>query len=212
MFKNATEKDLPKIAECHMSAFANSLPVKLGKPFIIATLRWYLSDNKKILFFIEEDNKCIGYCGGFINDGSSNVGSTSGMIQYAFKEAIIGLLKKPWLFFNKEILSKRKLIFSNLKRKFFKNIKVKASTQERILPKTEAVVGIVGIGVNSAFQGKGIGSKLIHEFERRSKSMGYNKVSLSVKSSNSQAIKAYERNGWRIEWSSEDAYGMEKIL
>jgi ribosomal protein S18 acetylase RimI-like enzyme len=58
--------------------------------------------------------------------------------------------------------------------------------------------GLIVIGVDPAYQGKGYGSKLLQEFEVVSKEMGFNILMLTVKSENAQAIKSYQRNGWVI--------------
>ena len=63
--------------------------------------------------------------------------------------------------------------------------------------------GLVVIGVDPAFQGKGIGSMLLQEFEKLAKEDGVKRIFLSVKIENSKAIKSYERNNW-LEYSSNE--------
>ncbi|MDG1330580.1 MAG: GNAT family N-acetyltransferase, partial [Flavobacteriaceae bacterium] len=73
-------------------------------------------------------------------------------------------------------------------------------------------VGLVVIGVKKNKQGLGYGSKLLIEFEKRSKSLGARKINLSVKSSNTTAIKSYSRNGWELEKSDIHVATMYKLI
>jgi ribosomal protein S18 acetylase RimI-like enzyme len=72
--------------------------------------------------------------------------------------------------------------------------------------------GLVVIGVDPAFQGKGIGSILLQEFEKLAKEDGVTRINLSVKKENSKAIKSYERNGWQILSSNLDSLTMYKNI
>lgn len=194
---NSQNSDLEKIAVCHISAFPDSLSSKMGLSYLKKMIEWYLADEKRFLFHIEENGKCAGYCGGMIHDGTQTSGSASGMIQYSFNEAVISILLRPWLLFHKEIISKYTLITKNIKKRF-KNKKNTVSTDQRkkAYLKIEPSVGLVVIGVSSEFQGKGYGTLLLQEFENRAKEMNYKLINLTVRNDNTQAIKAYERNGW----------------
>ncbi|MDA7665732.1 GNAT family N-acetyltransferase [Verrucomicrobia bacterium] len=52
------------------------------------------------------------------------------------------------------------------------------------------------IGVTPEAQGRGFGGKMLFEFERQARADGVDRVKLSVKSSNEQALRSYTRNGW----------------
>ena len=194
---NSKISDLEKIAVCHISAFPDSLSSKMGLRYLKKMIEWYLADEKRFLFHIEENGKCAGYCGGMIHDGTQTSGSASGMIQYSFNEAIMSILLRPWLLFNKEIISKYSLITKNINKRF-KNKKTTIVIDQRKKASViiEPSVGLVVIGVSSEFQGKGYGSLLLQEFENRAKEMNYKLINLTVRNDNTQAIKAYERNGW----------------
>ena len=62
------------------------------------------------------------------------------------------------------------------------------------------------------FQGRGLGSDMIREFERRARIDGVDRLQLSVKATNQQAIKSYERNGWRAVEPFGEAISMRKEL
>lgn len=194
---NSQLSDLDNIAECHKSAFPDSLSSKMGIKYLKKMIEWYLADEKRFLFHIEENGKCAGYCGGMIHDGTQVSGSASGMIQYSFNEAVKSILLRPWLLFDKEIISKYSLITKNIKSRFKKKKKISATDQKKNTHvRIEPSLGLVVIGVSSEFQGKGYGSLLLQEFENRAKEMNFKLINLTVRNNNSQAIKAYERNGW----------------
>ncbi len=199
--KDATNDDLKAIAACHIAAFPNSFTSKLGINFVSNMMRWYLSGKNKVIFWINEDGKCIGYCGGYVMDGSDAYGATSGMTQFGFNSAVIALMLRPWLLFHPELLSKYKFIWTNILRK----LKLKKSTKTGIIapphqlnPEKKLQAGLVVIGVMPSLHKKGIGSLLIKEFENRTYAMGARFFSLSVRQENAKAIQSYERNGWKI--------------
>ena len=193
--KNSKHSDLPKIASCHRSAFPKSFSTQLGQKYCEKMLAWYLSTDKAFLFHFEEKDKVIGYCGGIVNDGTLSTGSSSAMMQYSFNQAIKSLAIRPWLFFHPEMFKNYTIVLKNVLVKLGLK-KHKRSTVSKEKSKKEPVVGLVVIGVDAQFHGKGYGSKLLQEFEKKAKEIGVNKISLSVKSSNSKAIKSYKRNDW----------------
>jgi hypothetical protein len=75
MITYATQKDLFKIANCHIAAFPKSVTSLLGQKVVSSMLQWYLSAPNKFLFYVEENGLVTGYCGGFVMDGSDAFGS-----------------------------------------------------------------------------------------------------------------------------------------
>ena len=60
-------------------------------------------------------------------------------------------------------------------------------------------MGLIVIGLKKENQGMGIGSILLKEFELRAMNNNdIEKIILSVKPENINAIKAYSNNGWKI--------------
>lgn len=195
--QNTHAADLRKIADCNTRAFPASLSTKMGKAYQVKMLAWYLSTDKTFLFHLEENGRCVGYCGGMINDGTLPTGSASGMTQYSFKEAMQAFLLRPWLVFHPEVRKKYPFIWRNLLMKLGVKKKKQRSQGMQVALEREPQVGLVVIGVDPAYQGKGYGSLLLQEFERRALEMYViRKLQLSVKADNAQAIRAYERNGW----------------
>jgi len=211
--KYSKREDLPKLAECHISAFPDSLSSKMGTKYLEEMIAWYLSDDRKILFHAEEDGRCIGYCGGMILDGTQATGSASGMMQYSFNSAVKAIMLRPWLLLHKEFLNKYKLILKNIKRRFSGNKKPGGDLKKKKNKElTEKEMGLVVIGVSSDFHGKGIGSVLLQEFERKTAGMDIKKMGLAVRRVNEKALKSYQRNGWEISKEHPDYYEMTKRI
>ncbi len=198
MLKTSTANDLPAIARCHRAAFPRSLATALGQRYTAHMLSWYLSSEKTFIFHIEtETGRCAGYCGGLVNDGTLGTGSASGMAQHSFKAAVWAFLTHPWVFFHPEVRAKWPVLWRNLLMKLGLRSRVHATPEQRAAKALDPQVGLVVIGVDPAFQGKGYGSQLLREFERRAvEGYGIHKLQLSVLANNAQAIRAYERNGW----------------
>jgi ribosomal protein S18 acetylase RimI-like enzyme len=215
MIQTATHADLHAIAICHQEAFPDSVTSLLGTSFVSGMLEWYLSAPNKFLFWIEENGKCIGYCGGFVNDGSDAYGSASGMSQFGFNAAFKVMLRKPWLFFHPEIRARYPFILTNLKRKIKKGFRIAEKTsppKPTTVQPTEKIAGLVVIGVSSSARKKGIGTILQQEFERRAKQHGATGMRLSVRVENANAIASYKRNGWMISEDQGISYLMTKKI
>lgn len=205
----ATHTSLITIATCHRRAFPNTLSSKLGQALVVKMLSWYLDSPKRFLFYIAEDNKCVGYCGGMVSDGTQVHGSASGMIQHSFRDAFYALLIRPWLWVHPDLLSRYKLIFKNI---YFKLIKYNKPHSSRTTQPIEPQTGLVVIGVDPEHQGRGYGTILLKEFERITREKGIHKMMLTVMSNNIQAIKAYEKNGWSALETKSKSTAMVKYL
>jgi ribosomal protein S18 acetylase RimI-like enzyme len=175
-----------------------------------------LAPDQNGVFWIEEDGKCIGYCGGFVLDGSDAYGSASGMTQFGFSTAVKIMIRKPWLFFHPEIRARYPFIITNIKRRLKKMVGLNEKpTQPAPIVQSKFTgipAGLVVIGVDPAHHKKGIGSLLQQEFERIAREKGADYMQLSVRKENAQAISSYKRNGWTIEEDQRIAFGMKKKL
>lgn len=214
--KLAQPADLLAIAACHMKAFPESITSLLGKSVVADMFKWYLSAPNKFLVWVEENGKCIGYCGGVVLDGTDAYGSASGMTQFGMQAGMKRLLLKPWLLFHPEIRKRYPFMLTNIKRKVKRLFSSTTATTvkpiERTVAPSELKSGLVVIGVDPNYQGKGLGSLLQHDFEQRSKQLGAIKMELSVRQNNQQAITSYERNGWSISGTEGPSYNMVKLI
>ena len=74
-------------------------------------------------------------------------------------------------------------------------------------------MGLIVIGLKKEYQGEGIGSLLLNEFENKAKNnIDIEKISLSVKPENINAIKAYSKNGWKIIKTTKDSVQFAKLI
>ena len=191
--------DLPEIVDCHKDAFPAALSTKQGSRFISKMMEWYISSDRGVLFHVYDDEgEMAGYCGGIVTRKPGLLGAVSSISQYAFKDFLKSYLRKPWLILHPENLKKSPYIVKNLLIKFGLKKKVKqvsSESKEDFLP----FMGLVVIGVKNKYHGKGYGSILLQEFERLAREDGgIKRIQLSVKASNSKAIRSYLRNGWQV--------------
>lgn len=205
--RTAKHEDLINIAKCHQKAFSGSLSSALGLEYVRKMLAWYLSTENTFLFCINESDQCVGYCGGMVKT-IWGVGSASSMAQFSFNTAVKSFLVRPWLVFHKEIRAKFPFIFRNLINRFFRKKKNLGDSTVVFEP----YVGLVVIGVNPSFQGKGYGSLMLQEFEKITRQRGLKRMVLSVRSENEQAIGSYLKNGWSITKVEGVSTSMEKRL
>jgi ribosomal protein S18 acetylase RimI-like enzyme len=200
---------IKEIAICHQKCFPDSLSSKLQNNYVAKTLEWFLGAENRFLFHIECNDEVIGYCGGFQSSFPGD-GSTSGMLQFAMKEAIMGVIKKPYLIFHSELLRRYPLIAKNIFKKIFGTRRI-----ETIAPgyaTQNSKIGLVVIGVHPDYRGKGVFELLMKNFEEESKKRGVAKIILSVKSSNTRAIAAYKKAGWQIASQTKKDINMFKEL
>ncbi|MCU0320976.1 MAG: GNAT family N-acetyltransferase [Chitinophagaceae bacterium] len=203
-------KHIIEIAICQMECFPTSFNTRLGKSFTAKSLSWFLQNNKRFLFHVTYENKIVGFCGGFAPQFYGD-GSSSGMLQFAFKEAILGVLKKPWLIFNQELRVYYPFILRNIKKKLGIRKTVAATPKPSDYVFVPSI-GLVVIGVHPAMRGKGVFELLMKEFENKALQMNIANCSLSVRSSNSRAIAAYKKMGWQIKSDKDGAIVMFKQL
>ncbi len=209
MLRKSSKPDVEKIANCQLACFENSFSTKLGQSYTAKSLHWFLGGENRFLFHVEEGEKVVGFCGGFISQRPGD-GSTSGLMQYAMWEAAIGMIRKPGLFFSKELQAFYPLIFKNIYRKI--NPGKKTDSTVKKYSDEEKKAGLVVIGVDPQFRGKGVFDMLMNAFEEESKNRKILKMALSVKPANARAIAAYQKAGWQKEKETDTSVDMYKIV
>ena len=184
--------DLDDLVECHKQAFPKTISIKLGNPFLHKMIEWYLLSDRGFMFHVNDGDKIIGYCGGIKTLKAGLQGAASSITQYAFNVFVISYLKKPWLLLHPDNWVKYPLIVRNIINRFTKNKKKSNLKIDSFTP----FWGLTVIGVIPNYHGKGIGSLLIKEFEKKAKYQKIKLITLSVESDNIKAIRAYNNNGW----------------
>ncbi|MBL7846671.1 MAG: GNAT family N-acetyltransferase [Cyclobacteriaceae bacterium] len=195
----STLSDLKAIAACYQRAFPGSLSTAMGHVYVCKMMEWFMLTKHNFIFQLDDDQgNLVGFCGGMLNDGIHPRGSASEMIQYSFNEGVKSILKQPWLVFHKEMRAKYGLAFKNIATRLTNAL---GSGKPKKYYKPGAVephAGLVVIAIEPMFQGKGLATILLDEFERYTIDSGLRAMKLSVKADNAQAIKSYIRNGWEI--------------
>ncbi len=209
---NSQTVDLKRIAQCHIAAFPGSLSSKLGLGYCMKMMSWYLADERGILFHIENESNLLGYCGGIkmVNEGMH--GSATSITQYTFISILISFLIRPWLIFHPDIRNRVPFVWKNLKLKIGLSKASYPNTNKEQKKIFVPSLGLVVIGVNPHYQGKGYGTLLLREFEKRAREMGFMKIHLSVKKDNSQAIHSYLKSGWLVDKVGNEEQSMFKLL
>ena len=192
---------LEETANCHISAFPDSFASKLGINYVKKMLEWYIVSEDRFLLGVLFENNIVGYVG-----GSKGYGSTSGMLQYAYWQGLTSIAARPNLLFNFTLFSHVGLISRNVFERIYKYPRKKELSATKIPhDNTELSIGLVVIGVHQDFRRKGIGSILLKAFTEKSFEIGGFYGHLSVKTTNTNAIKAYQKNGWKITHSMKNS-------
>ena len=210
ILKKPNMDDLESIAECRRIVFPDSVVSKMGRWYLVKIFKMFVTSPNHFIFYIERDNKCVGYCSGSLGTLEiTGLGSTSSMIHYAFWEGILSLMVRPWLLFEKSIITKWPFIIQ----KFFERIKKIFRGKYYVIEKKNSspeVVWIIDVGVHPDYRRLGIGSKLLVEFDNRVINFGILRGGLTVKKSNLGAIKVYNKHGWNIHETRSSSYCMMK--
>ncbi|MDE3236308.1 MAG: GNAT family N-acetyltransferase [Bacteroidota bacterium] len=174
------------------------------------TFEWFLTGTSRFLFFLEDNRTVAGYCGGYIPKEIGE-GSSSGMLQYAFTEALKGIIRKPWLLVHKEVRPMYPFLWKNISRKIFKQ-KAKLSATDKAASYYTKSAGLVVIGVAPVYRGTQAFPLLMNFFDEQVKANGLLQSHLSVKKNNPRAIKAYKKMNWQIIEDHSSTYVMQKQL
>jgi GNAT superfamily N-acetyltransferase len=207
---DTTKNNLDKVVHCHESAFPEALSTKLGRRFIVKMLSWYIESDRGIIFHLEKDGEILGYLGGIIIKTPGLPGAATSITQHSFGTFVFSFILKPWLIFHSENLKRSAFILRNLRLKIFPEWKESDYSLKNITGDFTPSMGLVVICVSRFHQGKGYGSVLLQEFEDRARYNNIEKITLSVKKTNYQAIGAYSKNGWAVEREGKEELVMFK--
>ncbi|MBS1731238.1 MAG: GNAT family N-acetyltransferase [Bacteroidetes bacterium] len=200
--------NLDEMAFLHQACFPGSLSSQLGKKYARRTLQWFLSDEHRFLIHVNQDEKMVGYVGGFISQYPGD-GSTSGMLRFAMREAVSGVVRKPWLIFHKNLRQHYPLVIRNIYQKIIPGKKHLVPVKKYLAK--EQKIGLVVIGVHPDNRGNGVFELLMKAFEEESRKRKIEKMVLSVKPDNKRAIRAYQKVAWQIDKESISSVDMYKF-
>lgn len=208
--KQSQLSDLDGLAFCHKRAFPKSLSSLQGHRFVKKMLEWYIAHERGVMIHIEVEGHIMGYCGGIITKLPGLEGAVTSINTFAFNDFVISYMRRPWLVFHPLTIRKAKYIL--------RSISVKLGVRNKKTSPTlknggfRSFAGVVVIGVDPDFQGKGGGSMLLEEFERIGREEGVEVLRLSVNPANAKAIGAYKKNQWKEEYKDSTSMSMTKEL
>ena len=205
--KRATHADLADISQCYSACFPNSIAVALGNKTIRKALEWFLVADNRFLLYLVDDNKVVGFIGGFaprfIGDGGK-----SGMATYSISSLVPALLKRPYLLLRKDIVRYIPIFIKYHWGRRIRNNKTHNGTTSLYTQK----VLISTIGVHPHYRKQGYGKKLLQEGELYALKYNRKELSLSVKKNNEAAISFYHKAGWNNAGSLRDSIQLDKTL
>lgn len=174
----------------------NFLPL-LGDRAIEKFYEWWTLRDDVIAFIALFNGKVIGNVLGPTNLYYRNE-LNKYLFPYLFIGFIFGLFRNP-IKIMKLFFKRFYFIISSIKSILFKEEK------KDEIEKNEKSAILLSIDVDLEFQGKGVAVELNKMFLEEAKRRGIKKVTLSVRESNSRAIRFYEKTGWKILKKSNEA-------
>ena len=174
--RSATPLDINALTSLHMACLSTQshIPVQLGRPFVQAAYRWFLTSPETFVLVARQGDRIIGFTA--VSDCPYNFP----MLKACWRELIQGYLRHPWTIFNREIILRMVRILFMGQKKF----------------RSEKEGQIAFTGVDPAFQGKGIGRALKEASISRCRERGLVAVITGVRRSNQQARLLNEKAGF----------------
>ncbi len=193
-YRKVCVDDLSEISILHRSLFKDHYLGKFTLNFIRRFYSCYLTRNIIFLIAESEDNKVVG----FVMGGKSSILAEcmNQFMRKFFFQYLVEVIVKPslWLYTLKRIL----ILFRN---------KIKRDSKlDRTL-----TWGLLSIGIDKQYQGKGVAKKLLIEFEL-ALPLDISKYILSVKEDNKKAIAFYNKNGFVLKTRKRDGLYLEKEI
>ena len=182
IFRKAELRDLDQIVDIHMLAFPDFFLTSLGKSFLKQYYKVYIKYSHIAL--VAEDNEVIE---GFV------VGSNNSVIFYEN-------LKKEFIFFIYPTLLNAinlKLLSKIFKRLFSVLFKKKVN---RALKTYTGLNELTSIGVNPKGQSRGLGRKLLIEYEQQCRAYKVKGITLTTDAENNDGVLTfYKKSGYEID-------------
>jgi ribosomal protein S18 acetylase RimI-like enzyme len=207
-----TLADLPAVAHIHRAAFPESALSRIGLGAIRRYYAWQMTGpHHSVAFGACAGGELAGFCFGGVYNGA-----VTGFLRQNRLYLLLVVALRPWLltdpFFRERIIQAARILRIRLIPKWLRR-KRKASWPARPSIQPEASFGILSIAVHPAHRGSGIGSQLMAEAERIALASGFTRMDLTVHTSNAQAIRFYEKQGWEKDlWNGEWRGVMVKTL
>jgi ribosomal protein S18 acetylase RimI-like enzyme len=172
----ATPFDIDALVDLHCACFSrhDHIPVQLGRPFIQAVYRWFVTSPETSVLVARHGERIVGFT--TLSDRPYNLP----MLRACRGDLVKGLLGHPWAVLNAEIL--RRLLRGLFLR--------------RRGPVQEKVAQIAFTGVDPTFQGQGVGKALKDTSILVCRERGMVAVTTGVRRQNHRARLLNERAGF----------------
>jgi ribosomal protein S18 acetylase RimI-like enzyme len=172
---SATPFDVNALEELHSACFTRHehLPVQLGRPFIHAVYRWFVSSPNTFVLVARLNDRIVGFT--TLSDRPYNLP----MLRACQHELIIGYMRHPLAIFNVEIFRRLGQVFLG-----------------RQKDAHEKVAQIAFTGVDPRFQCQGIGTALKEASIQVCRERGMLAITTGVRRQNHKARRLNERAGF----------------
>lgn len=175
----AAPGDLEQVLPLHERAFAGSMGVSLGRPYLRPFLASFLAGSDRVFLVAEEHGQPLGYVFGRPVDAGASARVAVG--------AGLGLLTHARTLLRPDIRTE-------LGRRLRRADRGSGSTTPDL---PQPALSLVGIGTAPEVRGRGVGDALVHGFEAEVVRRGFAAARLSVYRENVPARRLYERCGWQ---------------
>lgn len=202
--RNLTEQDLTQVARIHLEAFPDSALTRLGADSVKRYYHWQLTGPHRCVALAACDGDRIY---GFAFAGQFS-GALGGFLQRNKWILLSRTAFRPWLVFNP--------IFRDRIHMALRSLSGRISRRRRGRAKAAAVgrapsvpsFGILSIAVSPSSKRRGAGSMLMARCEEYAREWNLKRMHLSVATDNLEAIRFYERIGWKKEPSVDAWQGL----
>ncbi len=177
-----TAGDVEAVTEVHLAAFRGYLNTRLGRGYLRAFLGWFVRDEAGIALVVECNGRCAGYVVG------APLGYQRRLSLRTIPAAALGALVRPWVVFDTRV---RRAVAARM------STMLGSDRTESVLGQT-GTFSLVGIAVDPAVVGQGLGAALMSAFEKEARRAGARDLRLSVYPDNAAARRLYERCGWGL--------------
>jgi ribosomal protein S18 acetylase RimI-like enzyme len=180
VISSASLDDLDAVLPLHERAFAGSMGVAFGRPYLRPFLASFLDGAGRVFLVARLEDRPVGYVFGRPADDSDDRVLMWGVAR--------GLLRHPGIL-------RRKDIRAELTRRLRRFDEPDEETPGLPGP----TIDLFGIGTDPSAQGRGVGRALMAAFEADVVRLGFASARLSVYRDNLTARGLYERCGWTPE-------------
>lgn len=167
-------EEIPAAARILLGAFDGNENARLGLGYARAFLRSFINTESRALHVARENGRVIGFAASERSDLRAE------RYRQLRPAAAAAFLRRPWLLANPDV---------------FRMVRQRLTLDDD--DRLPLSWFLTLIAVDPETQGRGIGRRLLSEFEDEGRRRGFDRATLFVRTDNSRARGLYERAGWR---------------